>query len=149
MALLEESLADGRPFLGGEAAGHADLAFYMLIWFQQMRGGKASDYGERIAVWASRVAAIGHGSSEDWTAQQAIELAKTSEPLHDHAVLPNLGFQAGDQVSVSPEGPDPATVEGTLIGLDDRCIILERQTKAAGKVHVHFPRFGQVLTATD
>ncbi|MBZ6379462.1 MULTISPECIES: glutathione S-transferase family protein [Pacificimonas] len=149
MTLLEEILSDGRTFIGGEAPGHADLALYMLVWFQEMRGGKPADYGDRVAQWASRIAAGGHGSSTEWTADKALDLAKKSEPLHDCAVLPGAGLQVGDKVSVGPEGPDPGRVVGTLIGLDDRSITVERSHERVGKVHVHLPRIGQSILPVD
>ena len=147
IALLEQALDDGRRFIGGQQAGHADLALYMLVWFQSLRGQRPQEFGDVIAEWAGRVGAIGHGQREDWTAAQAIEHARAEEPLHDFAVAPNSGFHAGDIVSVSPEGPDSAAIVGTLIGLDDCTITVSREDKRAGKGHVHVPRAGQVLTA--
>ena len=144
-ALLAESLSDGRPFIGGDAPGHADLACYMLCWFQSARGQAASSFAEPVGPWMGRIASLGHGEKEDWAAEKAIEHAKASELLHDYAVLPDSSFKAGDHVAVSTESPDPAEVAGTLLGLDERSITIAREDERAGKVHVHFPRFGQVL----
>lgn len=143
--LLEEILGDGRDFVGGDQAGHADFALYMNVRFVGFAGHKPADLGESIADWYDRVAAIGEGTSELWTGEQAIAHASAFTPIHDSAIAPDRGFKAGDMVSVKTESPDPAAVSGTLIGLDDRRIILARDDDRAGRVHVHFPRLGQVL----
>lgn len=145
VAMVEETLSDGRAFISGDGPGHADLALYMLIWFQGHRGGKPSDYGQKVADWCARVADIGHGTSEDWSGGDAIRHAAEMEPHHDYGVLPDTGFSAGDEVIVRTETPDPGGATGTLIGLDDEAITLARTDERAGKVHVHLPRFGQVV----
>lgn len=144
--LIADMLGHGGDFIGGERPGHADLACYMLLWFQQARGGSASNYGDTVSGWYERVSAIGHGDSEDWTAEQAIRHAADIEPLHDFGLIPDPQFKGGDQVMVKPEGPDPGGVVGTLVGLDERKVTLERYDERAGKLYVHFPRLGQVIT---
>lgn len=143
LALIADILSDGRTFVGGEAAGHADFALYMLVWFQRMRGLAPDHFGEPIADWAERVAAIGHGSAEEWTAEQAISLAATSEPTGSYSVEGD--WTAGQPVRVKTDTPDPAVVTGALIGLDARAIVVECTDERAGRVHVHLPRLGQVL----
>lgn len=146
MAMLEESLADGRAFIGGAAPGHADLAFYQLVWFQRMRGRQPADFGAHIGSWAARIAAIGHGEPEDWSGADAIDHAAGQEPKGGCTVADGTGFAAGQSVRVKTESPDPAYVEGRLVGLSHRSITVEREGDRAGRVHVHFPRLGQVLT---
>ncbi|MBV7255484.1 glutathione S-transferase family protein [Pacificimonas sp. WHA3] len=144
--LLREALSDGRAFIVGDQAGHADFALYMNIRFVGFAGRKPSDFGTEIAAWYDRVTAIGHGERQDWTAEQAIEHAAGITPCADSAVAPDGGYAAGDQVSIRTASPDPAAVTGTLIGCDDRRISIARDDAQAGRVHVHFPRLGQVMT---
>lgn len=143
LAVVVEALADGRPFVGGEEAGHADLALYMLVWFQRLRGLKPDAFGERVGGWAGRVTAIGHGSPTDMTAEAAIAAAAGAEPTGSYEVTGD--WTADQAVKVKTDTPDPAMVEGTLIGLSDRSIVIERTDPRAGRVHVHLPRMGQVL----
>ncbi len=145
--LLKRTLADGRKFIAGESAGHADFAMCMNLEFVGMSGITPADLGPEVAGWYERVSKIGFGQSESWTPQQAIEHAAQHEPAHGDEVDTKSGFELGQTVSVKTDSPDPAAVTGALIGLDDKRISLSRQTPEAGKVHVHFPRMGQILTA--
>ena len=143
IAIIQSILADGRRFVGGDAPGHADLALYMLVWFQRMRGLTPASFGETVGGWAKRVAAIGHGTPDDWAAEQAIALAAESEPSGSYVV--EEGWSVGEAVRVKTDTPDPAVVTGALIGLDATRIVVERTDARAGTVHVHLPRLGQVL----
>lgn len=142
---LDKSLSDGRMFIAGESAGHADFALYVNIAFVGFAGLKPSDFGSRIAEWAKRIEQTGHGSFEKWTPQQAIDHARDNEPAGQYTVGESSGFAAGQKVSIKTEGPDPASVEGSLVGLDNERISISRNNKDTGEVHVHFPRMGQIL----
>ena len=56
--------------------------------------------------------------------------------------MPGLGFASGAAVTVAAidYGVDP--VAGTLVGLNDDEVVVERHDERAGTVHVHFPRRG-------
>ncbi len=145
-ALVAEALADGRDYISGDAAGHADLMLYMNIRFAGFAGRKPSDFGSAVAAWYDRIDDIGYGNFEEWTGQQAIAYANASQPVGSGSVDQNFGFSEGDRVSVKTETPDPATVNGMLIGLNDREIIIQREDEQAGTLHIHFPRLGQILS---
>ena len=69
---LDQTMADGRSFLQGAAAGLVDLAAYHPIWFLQRNFGSAAvPLGgfPRLLSWAERVAAIGHGDRRPMTSQ--------------------------------------------------------------------------------
>lgn len=144
-ALIADALADGRAYIGGDSPGHADLMLYMNIRFVGFAGRKPSEFGANVAAWYDRIDAIGYGSFEEWTAEQAISHAHDTTPSGGAVVEDGFGFAAGDTISVKTETPDPAAVTGILLGLNNRRIIIERQDDKAGTVHVHFPRLGQVL----
>lgn len=145
-ALLAESLSDGRDYVCGTSPGHADLLLYMNIRFVGFAGRQPSDYGLAVKSWYERIDTIGYGDFEEWTGEQAIALAARSEPAGEYEVEAGSGFQSGDSVAIKTETPDPAAVSGKLIGLSKRRISIERMDDKAGKVHVHFPRLGQILT---
>ncbi|MEA2846559.1 MAG: hypothetical protein QOG78_1840, partial [Rhodospirillaceae bacterium] len=76
---LDQTLADGRSFLQGPAAGLADLAAYHPVWFLRQNFGPAAaplDGFPRLLTWAERIAAIGHGSRSQMSAQQALDVAR-------------------------------------------------------------------------
>ncbi|MEO9469107.1 glutathione S-transferase family protein [Parasphingorhabdus sp.] len=144
-ALVAEALEDGRDFVSGSQPGHADIMLYMNIRFVGFAGRKPADFGNKVAAWYERVDALGYGEFEEWTGAQAIAHAQENEPAGQHVVAEGFGFAAGDIVAVKTETPDPAAVSGTLVGLDDRKIVIAREDDRAGQVHVHFPRLGQIL----
>lgn len=151
VALLEAALGSGKQFLGGDKAGHADLAHYMLLWFQKVRtGGDLAPVVAglpRIAAWAQRVAALGHGTPTAMSAADAIAAARDATPAVAASVKAESGFAVGQKVLVSQEGSKDAAVEGRLQVLNARTIVLLRTSAEAGEVAVHFPRLGQVLRA--
>ena len=151
LALLEAALAGKKAFLGGDEPGHADLAHYMLVWFQKARSG--GDLAPvvtglpNIAAWAERVAALGHGTPTPMTAADAIAVARAATPMVEPAVKPESGFVVGQPVAVSQEGSKDPAVVGRLQMLNARQIVLLRTSDQAGEVAVHFPRLGQMLRA--
>lgn len=72
-ALVAETLADGRDYISGDNADHADLMLYMNIRFANFAGKKPSDFGADVAAWYDRIDGIGYGNFEEWTGQQAID----------------------------------------------------------------------------
>lgn len=143
--VLEDALADGRAFIGGDDPGHADFALYVNIKFVEFSGVQPGDFGADVADWFDRVAALGDGNRETWSADQAIKHAGESNPAGGWSVAEDSGFDAGQTVSVTTDSPDPAAVEGALVGLDDSRIVLSREHERTGEVNVHFPRLGQIV----
>ena len=143
--VLAAALEDGRSFIGGDAAGHADFVLYMNINFAGLAGVTAADYGPDVAGWFERVAAIGFGDSEDWSPDQAIAHAAESSPVGGGTVAEGSGFEQGQSVIVGIDAPDPAEIRGELVALDDSNMTVSRTDPRAGDVHVHFPRMGMTL----
>lgn len=135
LARLEEMVADGRPFLGGDAPGHGDLAHAMLLWFAA-RGGPVQPLSAALAPWALRVFALGHGRPEPMTATAALAEARAATPS-----------VAGDGplVRVTQPGSADPPVEGRLVREDAVGFTLLRETPDLGLVAVHFPREGQLV----
>lgn len=149
MAVLAAQLADGRPFLMGDAAGYADVAAYMDYWF----GGRTGAEGPvataqrypRLAAWAARVAAFGHGTRSEMTAQEALAIAKAATPQVEITVDPDEKFMPLQKVGVRSEDPGAITVVGALQRLSSSEIVITREDAQVGTVAVHFPRLGYVL----
>ena len=71
--------------------------------------------------------------------------AAESTPVGGGTVAEGSGLEQGQTVIVGIDAPDPATVEGQLVALDDANITVSRTDSRAGEVHVHFPRLGMTL----
>jgi glutathione S-transferase len=141
-ATLETQLADGRPWLLGDAFSLADAACFHPVWFMRVAPNAPAlldDY-PRLRAWRDRVEALGEGERSDMTPAEALALAKESRPA------PVQG--GGRRVSVVPDdyGFDP--VGGELVVSTAHEIAVRRTDPAVGEIVVHFPRIGfRVLDA--
>lgn len=132
---LERELADGRPFLGGDAPGHGDLAHFMLVWFAA-RGGPFDAVAPALTPWARRVAEVGHGHPTPLTAEAALAAARAATP----------SFTTGGRpVAVRQEGSQDPPVEGRLAAEDATGFWIVRHHPQTGCVAVRFPWEGQIL----
>ena len=144
---LSQMLADGRPWLLGDAPCIADLSVYHPLWFVTRTGPLADILAphEALRAWMGRVAAIGHGErAGKLDGAEAIELARASRP-QPMQVEPGLGFEAGQAVTVTPYDYARDAVAGTLVGLSCRTVTVAREDERAGRVQVHFPRIRYTL----
>lgn len=144
-----QALADGRPFVGGDAPGAGDLGLYCDFWFvaavpfaqdtaTRMRGLPG------VAGWAARMAALGHGERREMSADEAIAMAAAAEPAPVGGTV-EPPFTAGQTVAVASEGSKDAPTTGVLARCDAGGITLLRDSERAGRLAVHFPRLGQVV----
>ena len=150
LTLLAEILADGRPFLLGEALSAADLAAYHVPWFVAKNGGPEVQAMLPLAplrAWMDRVAALGHGHRTEMAAADALAVARASEPapvgpFRDAA----SGLEAGAAVAIlSDAANDP--IGGTLAYADAEEIVIRNAHPGLGAIHTHFPRFGYSAVA--
>ena len=149
LAALDAQLADGRCFLFGSEACIADFSVAHGIWFVH-RGGPVADIlapYQHLLEWFARMKAFGHGTSQKLRSDEAIAIAAAASGHAPMQVLPGLGFEAGQAITVTPidYGMDP--VPGTLVGLGADEVVLSRTDERAGTVHVHFPRIGFQIKA--
>ncbi len=148
---LEQTLNDGRAFIGGDAPGHGDLALYMNLWFLTAMPF-AKEFADGIfarpalAAWFGRVRAIGHGEVIESNADEAIAVAAAATPA-DISGPVEVGQTVGHPVRIKTEtsGDDP--VAGALLRCESGGITIRREGAQAGPVNVHFPRIGQIVIA--
>lgn len=146
---IEQVLADGRRFIGGDTPGHGDLALYANLWFL-ITMPFAKDFADlvfakpRLAAWHDRIKAIGHGNAIESSADQAIRIAGDAKPEAVSGST-DCAFEPGQKVMVRTEqsGDDP--VSGTLLSCGSAGISIRRVSGRAGEVNVHFPRIGQIV----
>jgi glutathione S-transferase len=146
---IESTLTDRRRYVGGEVIGHGDLALYANLWFLRAMPF-AKDFADqvfalpRLAEWFERIAAIGHGSMIASTPDEAIEIARSTQPrAMDGATCD--GFSRGASVAIRTEQSGDEPVEGVLLRCGSEGITVRRQSNRGGPVNVHFPRLGQIV----
>jgi glutathione S-transferase len=151
-ALLEDQLADGRAFLGGDRPGLADATAYYVTWMCRGFIASASELFQpftRVAAWEARVRAIGHGQRTEIEAVEAIRFAHAATPLPTAGVAAGdpSGLRTGQLVTVTPDDYGKVPVAGELVTLTHQRIAVRRADERAGTVVVHFPRLGYVVAA--
>ena len=143
LGMFERALA-GLPWLLGARPSIADFSVYHGLWFTARAGVADTLLAAHPAVkaWFKRIAALGHGQPEEIDSGQAIAIAAAATEHAPVQVAPGLGFEAGQSVSVAATDYGNDAVSGTLVGLTNQRVTIERQDPRAGLVHVHFPRSG-------
>jgi glutathione S-transferase len=143
-----ETLEDGRDFMGGAKPGAADIHVYMNVWWLKAIVPHIAEpllkgY-PKIADWAARIAAIGHGKPTPMDAKEALAIAKAAQPDATPLTDPfePRGLKTGDKVRVSADdyGRDP--VAGVIVFSNAHEIAIKRTDEQVGDVVVHFPRAG-------
>ncbi|MEI9885411.1 MAG: glutathione S-transferase family protein [Rhizomicrobium sp.] len=150
---LEDQLADGRAFWGGDKPGLADIHAFMNPWFiANALPHKAKETiaeFPHVAAWTERVRAIGHGIAKEMTPAEALAVAKASTSEAQEAADPSdpNGRKPGDKVKVAADdyGRDP--IAGEIVFANAHEIAIRRSDPAVGEVVVHFPRAGFTVTA--
>jgi glutathione S-transferase len=151
-AWIDAALAKSE-WLAGDAPGLADISAYMNIWF--LRGAVPAITDElmagldRLKAWRLRVAAIGHGKRVELSPADALAVAKAAEPApypgHDASDPSGLAPGAAVTVAADDYGRDP--IAGTLVAANASRIVIAREDPALGRLQVHFPRVGYLLSA--
>ena len=148
---LEEALAR-TPWLAGEAPGLADIAAYMNLWF--LGGAVPKTFATlitgftRLESWRARVRAIGHGQRAEMTPAEALEVARASDPAPyaDHDPADPLRLAPGAPVRVMADDYGREPIDGTLVAANAQRVVLAREDPQLGRLQVHFPRAGYVVT---
>ena len=136
---------EGRAFLLGAAPSLADLAVYHPLWYARENLGEAEglEHHPRVLAWMDRVAAIGHGTTEEISPDDALGIARGAQPapISDPAGSDHP-WRPGMQLSVTPTdwGFDPVIGEFVSAGHDR--IAVRRHDPDIGTTVVHFPRAG-------
>jgi len=138
-----------QNFMMGDTPGLADALAYYLVWFLHDRMAESEAFMsqfENLCRWEQRIKAIGHGSPEDLSDLDALDIAKQAEPQTPGHIDPAdpLGLKAGDTIGVQPASGGPE-VTGTLHSLTADRLALLRNDSQVGNVAVHFPRLGYVV----
>ncbi|CAN5886654.1 glutathione S-transferase family protein [soil metagenome] len=147
-------MLDDKPFLLGEVPCIADFSAYHPLWYtRRIEAVKGIlDLTPAVIDWMDRIAAIGHGESTRFSAEEAIAVGKVSVPnslLTESTFQDDHGIPLGTRVTIRAESFGLEETEGTLIAASRMHYTLERTDDRAGTLHVHFPRIGYVLKKVD
>ncbi|HEX5379366.1 MAG TPA: glutathione S-transferase family protein [Phenylobacterium sp.] len=149
---IEQGLEDA-PYLTGRSPGLVDVAAYMNIWWLGRSlpetYARLTEGFARLPAWRERMQAIGHGTRTEITGQEALDIARESEPalapLHDPA--DPLGLEPGAPVVVMADdyGRDP--IAGDLVAANSERVVIAREAEGLGRLNIHFPRAGYVAVS--
>jgi len=146
-AWLSRALRE-QDYLFGNSPSAADLACWQTTWLLRKNCPPELDslLGlASIVPWYDRLAAIGHGSSEPMSSEEAFEQARAAAPSPVTHLAPTGdpgGLKVGTRVQVTPDDNARIPVTGELVGADADEIIVHLKDPNAGDLHVHFPRLG-------
>lgn len=144
IGLLSDQLADGRSFLTGDHAGLVDANGYFNLWFIQFAFPPAASLFENVPLvcsWMERVKAIGHGQRSAVSREDALDIARTTEPMTGTVARRDTALE-GRPVTVAADDYGRDAVEGVLVGSSEHHVSIRREDPRAGQVVVHFPRIG-------
>ena len=147
-------MLDDWPFVLGEVPCIADFSLYHPLWYTRTRTSVLADVLDAtpaVLDWMDRMAAIGHGQMEKFSAADAIAVAgaATPAPLHDDIFQDDHGIALGSRVALSGESFGPEVTEGVLMAATRMHYTLRREDERVGVVHVHFSRIGYQLKAVE
>jgi glutathione S-transferase len=148
-------MLDDSAFLFGNTPCVADFAAYHPLWFTRVQVPLLAgilDATPAVLEWMDRMAALGHGQLQEYSAAQAIAdcaAATKGFALPDSTFQDEHGIPLGSQVTVGAESFGLETTQGELVGAGRTRYTLRRQDPRAGEVLVHFPRIGYVLKKAD
>ena len=145
-------MLDDLPFVLGDKPCITDFAMYHPLWFTRTRTSVVSDIlsaTPAVLDWMDRMAAIGQGRMEKFSAADAIAVAAASAPaaLHDDIFQDEHGIALGSRVTISADNFGLEPSQGELVAATRLHYTLRRTDERAATVHVHFPRIGYSLKA--
>ncbi len=142
-AMLDATLSRQAHVLG-EAFSVADAAVYHALWFVRSDPASARILYSRpnLAAWFARVEAMGAGRPAPMAGEEAIAIARSSEPtdVGDAVADDPSGLALGTRVGICSDDLPTDVFVGRLVALREHEMVIEREDPEVGRVAVHFPR---------
>jgi glutathione S-transferase len=151
LAWLEGMLGGSDLFLFGAQPCIADFSVAHSLWYIRRAPPVATvlDPFPTLLRWSERVAAFGHGMREELSSGEALAVSARASVYAPVKVEAGQGLEAGMQVNVAATDYATDLVSGTLVGLTNDEVAIERSDPRAGTVHVHFPRIGYQIKKSE
>jgi len=149
------NMLESNTFLLDAVPTVADFAAYHPLWFSRTRVPVLAGILDATPVvldWMDRMAALGHGQMEKYSATEAMAACAAStgaSVLNDTTFQDEHGIPLGSRVTVAAESFGSEATEGELIAATRMHYTLRRVDERAGTVQVHFPRIGYVLKKAE
>ncbi|MDP5071437.1 MAG: glutathione S-transferase family protein [Congregibacter sp.] len=144
-----DSLLKAQPWVGGDSPSVADFAVYHPIWLHLRCHGNLPSTAKYVHRWYRELGEFGHGQRHEITQAEAFEQARSAAPRSLPTNQEPGDLSIGEVVTVQPEDYGLVAVSGSLAAITTDRIILARETKAFGILHVHFPRSGYALNSVN
>ena len=142
---LDQQLAES-VFLFGENPVAADFSTYHCCWFIYNNPiiRDIFDPFPNVIAWVERMIAFGHGNVTEITGEEALEVAKNSEPVgvEKFGSLHPTELKLGDEIEIMPTDYGLIPVKGKLMVASLEELALLRHDPDIGNVAVHFPSLG-------
>jgi glutathione S-transferase len=145
LAMIDRQVAE-RPFMLGNAFSLADAACFHCVWFLRIEPTSfaLAQSNANLMRWFERIEAMGYGEVRPMDPDEALKIARESNPstrVADDPGDPN-GLKPGTRVSVTPDdyGFDP--VSGRVVANSTWEIAVEREERGLGVLVNHFPKVG-------
>ncbi len=146
---LEKQLGSlpATPFLLGNEPTIADFSTYHCLWLVHNNEliRDTLDPFHEVCAWYDRMKDIGNDIEvADISGEEAIEIAKTSEPAAPGPIESSLlhGIDPSSDVNIMPIDYGRQPTRGRLVTASTEELALIRTDHDAGEVIVHFPRLG-------
>jgi glutathione S-transferase len=147
---LERTFA-AQPFLLGKEFTLADAALFHCLWFVRNApagGGILARY-TRLGEWLKRLETYGSGAPEALEAEEALAIARRSEPSEEplgRSVAEDVtGVMPGDAVAICSDDLPQDVFRGNVVAITTEELVIERKTDEVGRIRQHFPRTGYIV----
>ncbi|RCL79241.1 MAG: glutathione S-transferase family protein [SAR116 cluster bacterium] len=151
--LINHHLLENGPFMNGDRPSYSDAVVQHCVWFLCGRfegGDEFIEPFDAICKQRDLIASLGHGTSHDISAEQALETAIKNPPKAPKGINCTYtgGLKYAQKVKIRPNGrtSDPDVI-GALRYLDETLIIIDYAHEDAGQVAIHFPVLGYQISA--
>ena len=145
LAMIDRQVS-GQPFILGDTFSLADAACFHCLWFLRIEPASfaLAQRNGNLMRWFERIDAMGYGEVRPMDPDEALKIARASQPSTRAAEDPGdpNGLKPGMRVTVTPDdyGFDP--VSGTVVASSTWEIAIEREEPGLGKLVNHFPKVG-------
>ena len=144
-AMLDATLSRSA-FVLGDAFSVADAAVFHTLWFVRSDpgSGRIIFAQPKLAEWFGRVEEMGSGRPASMTGEEAMDVARRSEPTDVESSSDDdpSGLTTGSRVGICSDDLPTDVFVGKLLCLRTHEMVIEREDPAVGRVAVHFPRAG-------
>ncbi|MCH4887654.1 glutathione S-transferase family protein [Acidaminobacter sp. JC074] len=120
-----------------------DFSLYHHVWYQELNNNLHTiEKYPHVMKWYRHMKSMRKSLPTPIDGMDALKTARENEPaeIPEHMLKTS---RIGSKVSLQPNdfaGQATLPVSGVIVGEDEHKIILRRETKETGVIHVHFPK---------